>query len=193
MNKNFGSVVLTTAVLVFNSAVADAHGYITSPPGRAYLCQQKANFSCGGIQYEPQSLEGKQGFTSSGPRDGFIASADKSAFHEMDQQSPGRWAKTSVTAGVVNFVWKLTAQHKTRQWRYYITRPGWNASAPLTRRDFEPEPFCKVSDNGAIPGTAVTHRCILPSGHRGYQVVLGVWDIFDTGNAFYQAVDLNVQ
>ncbi|MFW0038127.1 MAG: lytic polysaccharide monooxygenase [Arsenophonus endosymbiont of Dermacentor nuttalli] len=27
----------------------------------------------------------------------------------------------------------------------------------------------------------------------GYQVILGVWTIYDTGNAFYQVIDANMK
>lgn len=183
--------LITMLCTVFTGS-SRAHGYITFPPGRAYLCQQFKNLDCGSVQYEPQSIEGPKGYPKAGPRDTHIASADKPEFMLLDQQSPARWYKTNVTAGNISFVWKLTAQHKTAQWRYYLTKKGWNNSTPLRRSAFEAVPFCQYNSHGAVPGVNVTHKCVLPQGHPGYQIVLAIWDIADTRNAFYQIIDLNV-
>ena len=41
---------------------------------------------------------------------------------------------------------------------------------------------------GKIPTETVTLNCNIPE-RSGYQIILGVWDIADTGNAFYQVID----
>jgi chitin-binding protein len=35
----------------------------------------------------------------------------------------------------------------------------------------------------------VTHTCNVPVRH-GYQIILGVWEIGDTSNSFYNVVDV---
>lgn len=173
------------------TTLAFAHGYIMTPPGRAYLCNLGQNKDCGPVEYEPQSIEGPQGYPEAGPAEGKLASAGLSQFSALDAQSATRWSKTSIKPGAVKFVWNLTANHKTKQWRYFITKSGWDAAQKLTRSSFEVKPFCEFTDNGAIPDYTVTHNCTLPAGHKGYQVVMAVWDIADTANGFYQMVDLN--
>lgn len=69
---------------------------------------------------------------------------------------------------------------------YYKTRGDVNK--PLTRADFDLTPFCQRNDNGKIPTETVTLNCNIPE-RSGYQIILGVWDIADTGNAFYQVID----
>lgn len=170
-----------------------AHGYISSPPGRAILCKNKENTNCGAVQYEPQSIEGYKGFPEQGPRDGYIASAEKSNFHELDAQSPSRWKKVDISSRNVVFKWDLTAQHSTTQWRYFITRNNWNPSMPLSRDMFEAAPFCQFKTGGALPGKTVSHSCTLPPNHKGYHVILGIWDVANTGNAFYQVIDANIK
>ncbi|UUZ46603.1 lytic polysaccharide monooxygenase [Massilia sp. B-10] len=54
-----------------------AHGYITMPEARGFLCKQGGNSSCGAIQWEPQSLEAPTGFPSGGPADGTIIACCK--------------------------------------------------------------------------------------------------------------------
>ena len=144
------------------------------------------------MQYEPQSVEGLKGFPQAGPVDGHIASANKSTFFELDQQTPTRWNKLNLKTGPNSFTWKLTARHSTTSWRYFITKPNWDASQPLTRASFDLTPFCQFNDGGAIPAAQVTHQCNIPADRSGSHVILAVWDIADTANAFYQAIDVNL-
>ena len=48
-----------------------AHGYVSEPEGRSYLCKLGDNTGCGAVQWEPQSVEGPDGnprFPIEGPR-----------------------------------------------------------------------------------------------------------------------------
>ncbi len=49
-------ISLYTATLLFTSS-ALAHGYVESPPSRAYQCHLGKNTDCGSVQWEPQSVE----------------------------------------------------------------------------------------------------------------------------------------
>ncbi|MBO2634160.1 N-acetylglucosamine-binding protein GbpA [Shewanella algae] len=172
------------------STQALAHGYVKSPESRAYACNQHNNTSCGAIQWEPQSVEGPSGFPASGPADGQIASAGNASFRELDQQSSSRWTKQPVSAGPINFTWQLTANHVTRDWRYYLTKQNWDPNAPLSRAAFESEPFCSVDGGMVQPPKTLTHQCQLPQ-RSGYQLVLAVWEVGDTSNSFYNVIDVN--
>jgi N-acetylglucosamine-binding protein A len=174
---------------VLLQSAAWAHGYLSQPASRAILCKQGTNTNCGAIQYEPQSLEQKSGFPSGGPIDGRIASADLAQFGGLDEQSSSRWSKRAIAAGVQNFTWTLTAFHRTQGFRYYITKQNWNPNAPLTRAAFELQPFCAVDSGNAVPPPVVTHACNVPQ-RSGHQIILGVWQIGDTVNSFYNVSDV---
>jgi len=172
-----------------------SHGYATL--SRAKKCVDGDNQNCGLIIYEPQSLEGPQGFPASGPPNGRIASADGEApsqtqglFLELDEQSSGRWAKTNVQAGSIDLSWVFTANHVTRDWRYYLTKEGWNPNSPLSRSSFDLNPFCVVAGNMAKPPFTLSHTCNLPSRNSGYHIILAVWDVGDTPMAFYNVIDV---
>lgn len=170
------------------------HGYITQPPSRAFLCSSEGgnkNKSCGPVQYEPQSVEGPKGFPSSGPQDGKLASGGNLRFDELNQQSPTRWKKINVKSGENKISWRITARHSTTSWKYFITKQNWNPNKPLERADFDLKPFCEKFDHGKVPTDQVHINCTIPE-RNGYQVILGVWDIADTGNAFYQVIDANM-
>ncbi|MAM86976.1 MAG: chitin-binding protein [unclassified Hahellaceae] len=168
-----------------------AHGYVTSPTSRNYACKLGDNTNCGAIIWEPQSLEAPKGFPQSGPADGKIASAGLAQFSPLDAQSANRWSKQSMRPGQNTFSWTFTANHSTSNWRYFITKPGWNVNAALSRQSFDLQPFCSVSGNQQQPPKQVNHNCNVPD-RNGYHVILAVWDIGDTTNAFYNVIDVNL-
>lgn len=183
--------ILTGCTLLASSALW-AHGYVSQPESRALLCKQGGNSNCGAIQWEPQSLEAVSGFPAGGPADGKIASAGLAQFGELDEQTSSRWTKRNIQAGPNAFKWRFTANHATRNWRYYITKPDWNPNQKLSRAAFEPTPFCTVDGQMQRPPMEVTHHCNVPQ-RTGYQVILGVWEIGDTVNSFYNAIDVLFQ
>ncbi|MGG6313938.1 lytic polysaccharide monooxygenase [Paenibacillus macerans] len=168
---------------------ASAHGWVDGPASRAILCKNGQNTDCGAIVYEPQSLEAPKGFPNAGPADGKIASAN-GAFPKLDEQSATRWTKVNLSAGTNTFTWKLNVAHATASWKYYITKPGWDPNAPLTRNSFDLTPFCSVNYGGTQPPLTYSDTCNVPA-RTGYHVILAVWEIADTANAFYNVIDVN--
>lgn len=181
--------LLLGAGALLASATAWSHGYLTMPESRNLLCKQGGNSACGAIQWEPQSLEAPSGFPAQGPADRVIASAALPQFGELNEQTSSRWTKRSMKAGANNFSWQFTANHASRNWRYYITKADWNPNQKLTRASFDLTPFCTVNGNGVQPPMQLTHACNVPA-RAGYQVILGVWEVYDTPNSFYNLVDV---
>jgi len=180
-------LALTTPLL------AQAHGYIDAPKSRAFMCKTQENAACGAVQYEPQSVEGPKGFPAAGPPDGVIAAASLPQFAELNAQTQGRWKKVALKAGQNDFTWYFSAGHMTQDWRYYITRQGWNPNQKLGRDSFELQPFCIIKGGFApASNTRVKHSCTIPAGRSGYHVILSTWNIADTGNAFYQVIDAEI-
>ncbi|MBS4687153.1 N-acetylglucosamine-binding protein GbpA [Aeromonas sobria] len=185
-NTHLSHAAVALALLVSGSALA--HGYISQPESRNYLCKTGGNSQCGGVQWEPQSVEGPSGFPQSGPQDGQIASAGSPRWSELNVQTSDRWTKRDVQAGPFAISWTFTANHVTRNWRYYLTKQDWNPNQPLTRASFDLNPFCVIEGNMVQPPKQVTHQCNLPE-RTGYQVILGVWEVGDTANSFYNMID----
>ena len=187
------SLLLITSVHAF-ADILPRHGFIDSPPSRAFLCSGSGgnlNKSCGPVQYEPQSVEGLKGFPERGPADGEIASGGNATFNALNEQTSTRWYKYPMNSGENIFSWTLTAAHSTTSWRFFITKQNWDPNKPLVRADFDLTPFCEQYDNGRVPASNVRITCNVPD-REGYQVILAVWDIADTGNAFYQVIDANM-
>jgi predicted carbohydrate-binding protein with CBM5 and CBM33 domain len=184
------AVVAAAGLTLATATPAFSHGYTTSPPSRSYRCAQQQVSGCGSIQYEPQSVEGPKGFPQAGPADGRICSANHSEFAPLDDPRGGTWPAASMTSGAsYGFTWTFTAIHATTSFRYFITKSGYDPTKPLTRAALESQPFLQVNYGGQRPPNPVTHRGTLPSRH-GRQLILAVWDIADTANAFYSCADV---
>lgn len=202
MNKCSTKTLLALSLIAASSGVA-AHGYVSETNdgiagSRAALCKyptsdtQEKNTNCGSVQWEPQSVEGDEGFPESGPADGQIASAGLSQFSELNEQTSDRWVKRPITAGKQTFEWTFRANHVTKTWTYYMTKQNWNQNAVLTRDSFDLTPFCELGYNMNQPPLApetFSHECVVPE-REGYQVILAVWDVGDTSKAFYNVIDV---
>lgn len=200
----FGTVlcsgILFGASLTIGEQDASAHGYVESPISRAYQghLDRNVNLSAaaakyGPVIYEPQSLETAKGFPAAGPADGRIASANGAVGGSflLDNQTETMWTKQNLDTGVNTFRWRYTQSHRTTKWHYYITKVGWNPNEPLKRSDLEL--LATIDHHGAQASTNPSHSVNIPKDRLGYHVVLAVWDIHDTGAAFYQVVDVNLK
>jgi lytic chitin monoxygenase len=184
----------TTGAFVLSSGGASGHGYTDLPISRQKLCQNGTVTGCGSIQWEPQSVEGPKGFPGSGPADGQICNAGLGQFAPLSSPrtpSGGAWPATRVTGGQsYTFRWQFTAMHATTDFKYYVTKPGWNQNHNLARSDLNLTPFLTVPYGGQRPPSTLSHSGTLPSGLSGRHVILAVWTIADTGNAFYACSDV---
>ncbi|MCL1990189.1 MAG: lytic polysaccharide monooxygenase [Defluviitaleaceae bacterium] len=202
-------------VLAHASSTAHAHGYVESPPARAFTYSgrfpnQTLNWNqrhamIGSASDNPHGMETCQGWPAQGscsggtghiPRDGQIASAD--CLHGcglIDRQTSTLWSKTDISPGPQPFTWFYTIGHATRRWEYFITKPNWNPDAPLTRDQFDLTPITTVEWDMSFVGsygTRSTHMVNIPADRNGYHIVLAIWTIGDTQMAFYNVVDLNI-
>nr|WSY54644.1 lytic polysaccharide monooxygenase [Streptomyces sp. NBC_00886] len=190
-----GVLGLTTAgAIVLSSGAASGHGYTDLPISRQKLCANGTVTNCGDIQYEPQSVEGPKGFPAAGPADGQICSGGLSRFSQLsapNTPSGGAWPTTRVTGGQsYTFRWQFTAMHATTDFKYYVTRQGWNQNHNLARSDLNTTPFLTVPYNNQRPPSTISHSGTLPSGLSGHHVIVAVWTIADTTNAFYACSDV---
>jgi chitin-binding protein len=107
----------------------------------------------------------------------------------LDEQTANRWVKRPISSGSQYFEWTFTANHVTKDWKYYITKQGWNPNQPLARESFDLTPFCVVDGGMVQPPKRVSHLCNVPE-REGYQVILAVWDVGDTAASFYNVIDV---
>ncbi|WP_330458028.1 lytic polysaccharide monooxygenase [Streptomyces sp. NBC_00820] len=186
--------LVTAGAFALSTGGASGHGYTDLPVSRQKLCQNGTVPNCGDIQWEPQSVEGPKGFPAAGPADGQLCNGGVSRFAQLSSPatpSGAAWPTTRVTGGQsYTFRWQFTAMHATTDFRYYVTRPGWNQGHALSRSDLNLTPFLTVPYNGQRPPATLSHSGTLPGGLSGHHVILAVWTIADTGNAFYACSDV---
>ncbi|WP_166542003.1 lytic polysaccharide monooxygenase [Paenibacillus lutrae] len=184
-----GMLLMIAVLMLLFPNTSSAHGYLDVPASRALLCKTKVNTDCGGAAYEPQSAEAGKGFPNGGPGDGSIASAGNT-FPKLDEQTSTRWSKVPMTAGPQAFKWQLNAAHATTTFKYFITKPGWNPNAPLTRASFDLTPFCQEDFNGASPTNYHTTNCNVPE-RTGYHVILAIWEVSGAPTAYVNVTDVD--
>ncbi|MEU9155472.1 lytic polysaccharide monooxygenase [Streptomyces sp. NPDC048417] len=186
--------VATAGAFALSTGGASGHGYTDLPISRQKLCANGTVTNCGDIQYEPQSVEGPKGFPAAGPADGQLCNGGLSRFAQLSSpKTPAgaAWPTTKVTGGQsYTFRWQFTAMHATTDFKYYVTKSGWNQDHALARSDLNTTPFLTVPYNGQRPPSTVSHSGTLPSGLSGHHVILAVWTIADTSNAFYACSDV---
>ncbi|MGW7543450.1 lytic polysaccharide monooxygenase auxiliary activity family 9 protein [Streptomyces sp. NPDC054770] len=186
--------VATAGAFALSTGGASGHGYTDLPVSRQKLCANGTVTNCGDIQYEPQSVEGPKGFPAAGPADGQICNGGLSRFAQLSSPttpSGGAWPTTKLTGGqTYTFRWQFTAVHATTDFKYYVTKQGWNQNHALARSDLNTTPFLTVPYNGQRPPTTLSHSGTLPTGLSGHHVIVAVWTIADTGNAFYACSDV---
>ncbi|WSI24602.1 lytic polysaccharide monooxygenase [Streptomyces sp. NBC_01343] len=176
---------------LLSAPTASSHGYTDTPISRQKLCANKTVLDCGPIQWEPQSVEGYKGFPAAGPADGRICSGGHSEFAQLDDPRGGAWPTTKVTSGQgYGFRWQFTANHSTTDFKYYVTKNGWDPTKPLTRASLDSQPFLTVAYNGARPAMTTVHQGTMPSGKTGRHMILAVWTVNDTPMAFYSCSDV---
>ncbi|MFC3944260.1 chitin-binding protein [Pseudomonas gingeri NCPPB 3146 = LMG 5327] len=143
------------------------------------------------------------------PADGHILSGGKTddrdclnfTNEEMSRKlnRPFTWPLLNVDPGQVFQVkWEYTAPHVTRGYRWLITRDGWDPKQRISRAQLEAKPFFE-DFYPQVPyyqhtdelKARVDHSVKLPSGKKGHHVIVLLWIVANTGNAFYQAFDVD--
>ncbi|QEU94168.1 lytic polysaccharide monooxygenase auxiliary activity family 9 protein [Streptomyces kanamyceticus] len=184
----------TVGAFALSASGASSHGYTDLPASRQINCAKGVVTGCGSIQYEPQSVEGLKGFPAAGPADGKICSAGIAGFDQLNSpKTPGggAWPTTQVSGGQnYTFRWQFTARHRTTDFKYYITKQGWDESKPVTRASLDTTPFLTVPYNSQQPPASLSHSGAIPGGRSGHHVIVAVWTVADTTNAFYACSDV---
>ncbi|MFE0640575.1 lytic polysaccharide monooxygenase [Streptomyces sp. NPDC058877] len=159
-----GALVAPLLAVSLPAGTANAHGWVTSPGSRQEQCAS-GMLDCGEIKYEPQSVEGPKGLHS--------CSGGNAQFAELDDDSKA-WHVTPVATSQP-FTWHFTARHATDNWQYFIGN----------------QKIAEFDGHGAQPPAELSHQVDF-GNFTGRQKVLAVWNIADTGNAFYACIDVNV-
>lgn len=169
-------------------------GLINDPQSRAYKCKLDINKNCSNVKYESQILETLKGFPNNGPDDGKIAGGFR--FPQLNQYGADRWVHEDIShlvRGVnethveITLNWYYMTVYKISDYHLYGTVNDYDETdEPIKRSNLQ------HLDTYQCSGTDVTERVTHTFqkdrlNKRG--VLVSIWDIVDTGMAFYQVID----
>lgn len=195
-----------------SQSTSPRHGHVFQPASRAYYAWLDGRLDPGALnhleagKFFPETQAGLRDPlvltdepNSKPPVDGQIASGGNNAARFLDEPRTD-WKKHQIMPGSTFTVsWDYSARHVTRRWKYFITRNDWLPDQPLSRAQFEALPFYQVElseqpywsfNDALMPPKPTNHELILPP-RTGYHVLLAIWEVANTGNAFYQVIDLD--
>ena len=197
-----GGVVLIALVLDPNSV--QGHGALEVPISRSYNCflegpenpksaACKAAVEAGGTQALYDWNEVNIGDANDRHQeiipDGKLCSAGRDKYRGLDLARDDWPAQTLPQGGDFTFVYKATAAHATKYFRFYVTRDSYDPTQPLKWSDLEPEPFF-TSTNPTLQNGQYIMPGSLPSGKTGRHVIYTIWQRSDSPEAFYSCSDV---
>ncbi|MFC3550628.1 lytic polysaccharide monooxygenase [Lysobacter cavernae] len=186
------------------AAAVHAHGSMVKPQSRVYTCAQgnrenptdpacAAAVAVAGPQllYDWMSINqaAANGNHQAVVPDGKLCSGNNPTFRGLDLMRSD-WQATPIAPdanGRYEFQFKGTAPHATRDWTFYITRPGWDPNGPLRWSDLEP--FCTLGNTPLGADGTYRLNCPLPQ-RSGRHVIYNTWQRADSQEAFYTCTDV---
>ncbi|MBO0919308.1 lytic polysaccharide monooxygenase [Cellulomonas sp. zg-ZUI222] len=211
------ATALVAAALVAVPTAAQAHGGLTNPPTRTYVCytdglaggqaageagnMKPTNPACvnafNDSNYSFYNWFGNLLGTIDGRHetiaDGKVCGPD-SRFAAYNTPSSA-WPTTRVTPGqTMTFQYAAVARHPG-YFTTWITKDGWNQNEPIGWDDLEPAPFDRVQDpplrEGGPAGPEYWWNVKLPSNKSGKHVLFNIWERTDSPESFYNCVDVD--
>lgn len=196
------TVTAATGMLVLLPAsAAHAHGTMSNPPSRVYVCKNegpespksdacKAAVAAGGTQafydWNEVSLLEAGGRHRELIPDGKLCSAGRDKYRGLDLQRAD-WPATSVQPGDFTITYHATAPHANSDFEFYITREGWNPTMPLKWSDLV---HIKTFTN-QNPTTFTNWTITLPQ-RTGRHVLYSIWQrVVGSNEAFYTCSDID--
>ncbi|MFI6507151.1 lytic polysaccharide monooxygenase [Streptosporangium sp. NPDC050855] len=195
------AVVSAGSLLVLlPSAPAVAHGSMSNPPSRAYVCKTegpetaksaacKAAVAAGGTQafydwHEVSRLEAGGNHRQIIP-DGQLCGAGRDKYRGLNLARTD-WPATRVSTGPLTVTYHATAPHANSNFEFYITRQGYDPSQPLRWSDLE---HIRTFNNQNP--TQFTNWTINLPQRSGRHILFSIWQrVVGSTEAFYTCSDV---
>ena len=191
----------TMVTVLTNSPPAAAHGSMSDPPSRVYVCKNEGPESPDSAACKAAvAVAGTQAFydwnevslLEAGGRhreiipDGQLCSAGRAKYRGLDLQRTD-WPAKRVSPGTFTLTYHATAPHSNSNFEFYITRAGWAPSMPLRWSDLvHLRTF--VNQN---PTTFTQWTINLPQ-RTGRHLLYSIWQrVVGSAEAFYTCSDVD--
>lgn len=125
-------------------------------------------------------------------RDGELCSASIPKYRGLDLNRSD-WPTTPVRAdsrGRYTFEFRAPAPHATREWKFYVTREGWQPGTALRWGDLEA--FCTLGNTPLSADGTYKLDCPLPK-RTGPHIIYNTWQRSDSAEAFYTCMDVKFE
>ncbi|MFI0445903.1 lytic polysaccharide monooxygenase [Actinomadura sp. 6N118] len=193
--------VSTIVAVVLPAAPASAHGTMSDPPSRVYVCKQegpenpksnacKAAVAAGGTQafydWNEVSLLEAGGRHRQLIPDGKLCSAGREKYRGLDLVRTD-WPAKRISAGPLRLTYHASAPHANSNFEFYITRAGWSPSQPLRWSDL----VHIQTFNNQNPTTFTNWTINIPS-RTGRHLIYSIWQrVVGSNEAFYTCSDVD--
>ncbi|MCC7634474.1 lytic polysaccharide monooxygenase [Stenotrophomonas rhizophila] len=189
------------------SGTVQAHGTMLKPMSRVYTCFQgnpenPTNAACAAAKAVagPQAFYDWMGINQANAAgnhqavvpDGTLCSGNHPTFRGLDLPRTD-WQATPIQAdanGRYLFEFKAPAPHATREWKFYVTRDGWQPGSTLRWGDLEA--FCTLGNTPLSADGTYKLDCPLPR-RSGPHVIYNTWQRSDSAEAFYTCMDVRFE
>ncbi|KTD76335.1 lytic polysaccharide monooxygenase [Legionella waltersii] len=201
MKRILGGIGLAVA-----SITLFAHGSMEVPISRTYQCYKegpespksaacKAAVQVGGTQPLYNWHEVNQAAANDRHReliaDGQLCAGGRDFFKGFNL-ARADWTSTVVqpdSNGRFRFVYVASAPHKTKYFKFYVTKDGYDFNTPLKWSDLETSPFCTITSVTLANGR-YQMDCPLPANRTGKRIFYVIWQRDDSPEAFYSCSDV---
>ncbi|MFF9061193.1 lytic polysaccharide monooxygenase [Streptomyces sp. NPDC014882] len=189
-------------VLLGAAGPAQAHGAPTNPVARVHACSPDGGPAAGSAACRAAVAANGAPFTAwdnlrvadvggrdrSTIPDGKLCSGGLPAYRGLDL-ARSDWPSTPLTpGGTLRMTYVSTIPH-TGTFAFYLTKPGYDPSQPLTWDDLPERPFAEVRDPALRDG-AYRLTAKLPADRTGRQVLYTVWRNSSTPDTYYSCSDV---
>lgn len=195
------TIALGTSIALLPASPASAHGSMSNPPSRAYVCKNegpetprsdacKAAVAVGGTQafydwHEVSRLDAGGRHREIIP-DGQLCSAGREKYRGLDLTRTD-WPATSVSPGPFTVTYHATAPHADSNFEFYITREGWDPSQPLRWSD-----LVHIRTFTHQNPTTFTNWTIDLPQRTGRHILYTIWQrVVGSEEAFYSCSDID--
>ncbi|WP_344980124.1 lytic polysaccharide monooxygenase auxiliary activity family 9 protein [Streptosporangium fragile] len=198
-----GAAAITagSVLALLPSAPAVAHGSMSNPPSRAYVCKNegpetpkseacKAAIAAGGTQafydwHEVSRLEAGGNHRAIIP-DGQLCGAGRDKYRGLNLARTD-WPATRVSPGALTITYHATAPHSNSNFEFYITRAGYDPTQPLRWSDLvHIQTFTNQN-----PTTFTNWTINLPQ-RSGRHILYSIWQrVVGSTEAFYTCSDVD--
>ncbi|WP_449064082.1 lytic polysaccharide monooxygenase auxiliary activity family 9 protein [Planomonospora algeriensis] len=195
------ALMLGSLLAVIPTTPAQAHGSMSNPPSRAYVCKTegpdnpksaacKAAVAAGGTQafydwHEVSRLDAGGRHRQIIP-DGQLCGAGRDKYRGLNL-ARADWPATRVSPGPLTITYHATAPHANSNFEFYITKPGWNPTQPLRWSDLE---HIRTFNN-QNPTTYTNWTINLPQ-RSGRALIYSIWQrVVGSEEAFYTCSDVD--